>query len=469
MLNFSGEQSRILHLSWFAFFLIFAAWFNMAPFNTTLMRTAGLSKEQVDILMICNVLLTIPARILIGTLVDRYGPRKVFSLLLLFAGAVCFHFSTGAKFEDFLVSRLLMGMVGAGFVVGIKMIAEWFPPEKMGTAQGIYAGWGNFGAAAAIFSLPAAAAFFPEETGWRVAAVLCGGICTIWAGVYFLFAKEPPHQGEVFPVGLEHSIEVTSRPDLILQMLLLLPVYGAVAFFIWKLSGHPLSLLSPAAYQILLVGILLLYAGNVIQCARINLPQLAGSIPPEKQYEFRQIVILSLVYALTFGSELAVVSMFPAFLESTFGLSVAGAGALGSSFAVMNLLTRPAGGWISDLMGRKRSLIVLVAGSMLGYGLMSRINSGWPLWEVVAMAIGCSMFLQAGNGACFAVVPLIRRDLTGKMAGLAGAYGNVGAVAFLTVFSFVGARGFFSTIAVYAAFVLLSLVFLKPFNNFHHT
>ncbi|MCH8158125.1 MAG: MFS transporter, partial [Nitrospinae bacterium] len=50
MFNFSGKQNRILHLSWFAFFLTFVAWFNMAPFNSTLMRTAGLSREQIDIL-----------------------------------------------------------------------------------------------------------------------------------------------------------------------------------------------------------------------------------------------------------------------------------------------------------------------------------------------------------------------------------------------------------------------------------
>ena len=138
---------------------------------------------------------------------------------------------------------------------------------------------------------------------------------------------------------------------------------------------------------------------------------------------------LSVVYALAFGSQLAIISMFPQFLESTFELSVATAGMVGSSFAILNLVSRPTGGWISDLVEKKRALILFVVGSMIGCIMMSQINSSWPLWKVLLLAFGCSMFLQAGTGACFAAVPLIRKDLTGQMAGLAGAYGNVGAVA----------------------------------------
>jgi NNP family nitrate/nitrite transporter-like MFS transporter len=77
------------------------------------------------------------------------------------------------------------------------------------------------------------------------------------------------------------------------------------------------------------------------------------------------------------------------------------------------------------------------------------------------------MFLQAGTGACFAAVPLIRTDLTGKLAGLAGEYGNVGAVIFLTIMSFTSPKNFFIIAALYAAIVLIALIFLNPFNNLH--
>ncbi len=467
MFGFSGKQQGILHLTWVAFFLTFVAWFNMAPFNTTLMAGRGFTRQQIDILMICNVALTIPARVAIGSLVDRHGPRVVFSFLLAFSALACFLFSLSNDFGEFVFSRLMMSVTGAGFVVGIKMIAEWFPPEKMGTAQGLYAGWGNFGAAAAAFSLPPVALLFPQDTGWRVATALSGVLCLVWAAVYFKFARDLTEKSRDFEIGLSVSMQVSSRSDLVLQIVALFPLYGALLAFVWKLSGHPLPLLTTAWALLLMAALLAVYAYNACQCVQLDLPESPESLPEEKKYEFRQIAILSLVYSLTFGSELAVVSMFPQFLESTFGLSVAAAGALGSSFAFLNLVTRPSGGWLSDRFGRRRTLIVLVLGSCVSYGFMGGIGPEWPVWGAIGLAMICSVFLQAGNGACFSMVPLIRKDLTGKMAGLAGAYGNVGAVCFLTALSFVGDRTFFKILGLYALFVLITLFFLKSFKILH--
>lgn len=467
MFNFNSKQNHILHLSWIAFFLSFVAWFNMAPFNTTLIRSVGLSQEQINILMLSNVALTIPARILIGIWVDYFGPRKVFSCLLLFSAGVCFYFASGKTFGEFLIARLLMGIVGAGFVVGIKMISDYFSPEQMGLAQGIYAGWGNFGAAAATFSLPIVAIFFSEEIGWRIAIILNGILCAIWAIVYFYFAKENFEKSDNFTIGFEHFVEVTSKKDIFLQILFLIPLYGTMAIIFWKLSGHPLLLFSPIVSKILNVGLFFLFTFNVISLLRSNIPKLHASIPPERQYEFKQIFILSLVYASAFGSQIAVISMFPQFLESVFELSVATAGMVGSSFAILNLVTRPLGGWASDILEKKHALMLFATGSMIGYIIMSQINSSWPLWAVLLLAFGCSMFLQAGTGACFAAVPLIRKDLIGQIAGMTGAYGNVGAVLFLTLLGYSNPEEFFGVMALYALLVLLSLIFINPFNNPH--
>ena len=56
------------------------------------------------------------------------------------------------------------------------------------------------------------------------------------------------------------------------------------------------------------------------------------------------------------------------------------------------------------------------------------------------------------------MVPLVKRRLTGQVAGMAGAYGNVGAVLFLTVYSFVPPDLFFMIIAASAAVALFSVV-----------
>ena len=463
MLGFSKIQWNTLHLTWVAFFLTFVAWFNMAPFNTTIMHALGLSSGEINVLMICNVALTIPARIIIGFWVDRYGPQKVFTFLLVFSALVCFGFALSQSFNALLVTRLLMGIVGGGFVVGIKMIAEWFPPKKMGTAQGIYAGWGNFGSAFAAFSLPLIAVLFPEEFGWRVAASLSGLSCLIWAGIYYRFCPDAPGKGQDFQVDLHGVVEVTSRRDLILQILLLQPVYGAMVLFIWKLSGHPFSLIPDSLSRALVLAMGLLYILNIIRCWQINVTRLQHPVPEVEKYSFSQIAILCLVYSLTFGSELAVVSMFPQFLQTTFSLSMGLAGVLGASYACMNLIARPGGGWISDWFGRRRTLFIMIIGGMVSHWFMGEIDSNWQLTSAIALVLVGSIFLKAGNGACFAVIPLISKPLTGKLAGLAGAYGSVGAVIFLTLFSFVTPQMFFKIIAGYAFLVFLCLFFLKPF------
>ena len=69
--------------------------------------------------------------------------------------------------------------------------------------------------------------------------------------------------------------------------------------------------------------------------------------------------------------------------------------------------------------------MILTAGLAVGYLLVGMVNSSWPL-VLAVVATSCSFFVQAGEGAVFAVIPLIKRSLTGQFAGMTGAYGNVG-------------------------------------------
>ena len=81
----------------------------------------------------------------------------------------------------------------------------------------------------------------------------------------------------------------------------------------------------------------------------------------------------------------------------------------------------------------------LTAGLGVGYLVMSMIKPGTftgTTGIVIAVAITmlASFFVQSGEGATFALVPLVKRRVTGQVAGLVGAYGNVGAVTYLTIF-----------------------------------
>ena len=133
----------------------------------TIGKQFGLGKAQLVTLGLCNLALTVPARIIIGGLLDRFGPRRTFSAILLYAAIPCLLFATAQSFDMLVVSRLMIGVVGAGFVVGIRMVSEWFPPDEVGTAEGVYGGWGNFGAAAAALALPLVAAAVGGPDGWR--------------------------------------------------------------------------------------------------------------------------------------------------------------------------------------------------------------------------------------------------------------------------------------------------------------
>ena len=103
-----------------------------------------------------------------------------------------------------------------------------------------------------------------------------------------------------------------------------------------------------------------------------------------------------------------------------------------SCYAFMNLMSRPGGGIISDKVGsRKWTMVILTLGMGIGYMLMSQVNGNWWLPAAVLLTMACSFFVQASEGSTFAIVPLVKRRITGQIAGNVGAYGNVGAVAYI--------------------------------------
>jgi NNP family nitrate/nitrite transporter-like MFS transporter len=458
LLSFSGK-TRILHLSWFAFFLTFFMWFNHAPFMASIREVFELTDQQVKMLLILNVALTIPARIIIGMLVDAFGPRRVYSILLFVSSFLCFGFAFADSFEQLAMMRFLMGFVGAGFVIGIRMISEWFPARQVGVAEGIYGGWGNFGSAAAALSLPTIALVFGGADGWRYAIALTGVLALIYSIIYFFTVSDTPKGSTYFKPKKNGAMEVTSKGDFFLYLVMNIPLYAALAVLNWKLGPTNLGMLSEATANMIYAVLAGLYIFQAIRIYQINGHVFREEVPEIDRYKFKQVAVLDLAYMVTFGSELAVVSMLPLFFKDTFDLSLVAAGMLASGYAFMNLVARPSGGLISDRFGRKKTMIMLLIGLTAGYLLMGLIDSSWPVLLAVAITMFCSFFVQSGEGAVFAMVPLVKRRLTGQVAGMAGAYGSVGAVSFLTVFSFVSPQIFFLVIAG-AAVVTMAIVAL---------
>ena len=97
-LSFSG-RAKILHMSWMAFFVTFLVWFSHAPLLSMIQESMGLSDQQIKTLLILNVALTIPARIVTGMLVDSYGPRKTYTIMLLATSVLCFFFASATSWS----------------------------------------------------------------------------------------------------------------------------------------------------------------------------------------------------------------------------------------------------------------------------------------------------------------------------------------------------------------------------------
>ncbi|MEJ2444190.1 MAG: NarK family nitrate/nitrite MFS transporter [Exilibacterium sp.] len=452
---------KTLHITWFAFFLTFVVWFNHAPLLVFMKEALNLSSQQIKALMILNVALTIPSRIVIGILVDRLGPRKVYSSLLLISSVLCIGFALSDRYEQLALMRFLLGFVGSGFVIGIRMVGEWFPHKTVGIAEGIYGGWGNFGSAAAAMALPTLALFYGGENGWRYAISTTGVIAGIYGIVYYRMARNTPKGSTYFKPKKSGGLEVTSIKDFYLYLAMNIPMYLALGVLTWKLSSAGVGLLSKDAMHIIWIILILLFIFQVTQIWRVNKEHLSTGVPELDKYKFKQVAILDWAYFVTFGSELAVVSMLPLFFLETFEtLNPVQAGLLASGFAFMNLVARPTGGWFSDKFGRRRSLMFLIGGLAVGYFILGHTDSGWWIPLAVLATMMCSFFVQAGEGAVFAIVPLIKRRMTGQIAGMAGAYGNVGAVTYLTVLSFVDYSTFFLAIsgsAVVAFFIVMLL------------
>ncbi|CAG20903.1 NarK family nitrate/nitrite MFS transporter [Photobacterium profundum] len=458
--SFTGKM-KILHLSWFAFFITFMVWFNLAPFLQSVKESLGLTTAEIKTLLILNVAFTIPARVVIGMLTDKYGPRIVYSALLAICSIPCFAFALSETFIQAAISRFALGFIGAGFVVGIRLVSEWFPHNELGTAEGIYGGWGNFGSAAAAFTLPTVAVMLGGEDGWRYAMAITGVMSLLFSFVFYANVTDTPKGSTYFRPKNLGAMEVTSTGDFFLLLVMKLPMYGALALLAWKLSPAGISMLSDMVVNSIYAGLAALYLYEVWQVWKVNKKVFSEPVPKIHQYKFKQVAVLNILYFATFGSELAVISMLPLFFSEMFELTPVMAGMVASAYAFMNLMSRPGGGWLSDKFGRKPTLLILTAGLAVGYFFMGQVSSEWPLWLAVVAAMACSFFVQSGEGAVFATVPLIKRRMTGQIAGMTGAYGNVGAVCYLTVLSLVDYSTFFLVIAGTAVLGFITLLFME--------
>ncbi|MBC8343831.1 MAG: MFS transporter [Bacteroidetes bacterium] len=489
LIDFKNPSIRTLHFTWIAFFLTFVVWFNMAGVLSKMIEQFDwLSKSNVKALLVTNVALTIPARIIVGGLIDKFGPRRIFAGLMVIMLIPGLTFAFGNNLTQLALSRLFLGAIGAGFVIGIKMTANWFTPKYIGRAEGFYAGWGNFGSAAAAAMVPFVAVNILGGD-WRWSLAITSIVTSIYGVIYFLIVKD-------YPAGQEPSAKqkkggpmpVSSYFDLLQYLIWELPLYGAlglVAFILHKQMIHGEHMISMNVVVGIWIALFVVYLADIARILKVNLPRLKAGVPESEKFPFGSVGALNSTYFANFGAELAIVSMLPMFFYEVFSgllypdgtqvMSLTFAGAVAGSFAFMNLVARPLGGLLSDKMGsRKKTMMLYMSGITIGFFLMAMIAKYGPFgangettllpqfntmgWLIVSVIITmfASFFVQGAEGATFAMIPSIKKEMTGRIAGMAGAYGNVGAVTYLFLYNFMDDKSF---LYMLSAGAFISLVY----------
>jgi NNP family nitrate/nitrite transporter-like MFS transporter len=448
LFRFRNAEIKALHLTWIAFFITFYVWFNMAPLAASMLAAEDwLTREDIQIFMIANVALTIVARVFVGMALDRFGPRRVFAVLLVVMAIPTFVFAFGESRDVLFMSRLVISCVGASFVIGIHMTSLWFKPRDIGFAEGFYAGWGNFGSAAAAMTIPTVALhLFGGEDGWRWAIATSGAIMALYGIFYWFAITDGPKPGTQRKPRKASALEVSSWSDMLLLIVFTIPLYGVLALLVYRIEAS--QFIGSDTALVLYVAIAAIIVYQIVQILRVNVPILRRGVPADDRYPYKSAAALNVTYWANFGAEIAVVSMLPLFFLDTWGLTPVQAGLIASTFAFVNLFARPMGGLVSDRFGNRRFVMMAyMFGIGIGAVLMGLLDSSWPLVIAIAFTIFFSVFVQGAEGATFGIIPSVKRRLTGQISGMAGAYGNAGAVFYLFILMYVTPQQFFFVIA----------------------
>jgi MFS transporter, NNP family, nitrate/nitrite transporter len=212
----------------FSLALGFAAWGLISAFAPTFRAEFQLSAQSTAFLVAVPVLLGSLARLPVGLLTDRFGGRLVFTLLFLFVSISAVLVPQAQTYSQLLVYGFLLGVAGASFAVGVGFSSRWFPPDRQGTALGIY-GLGNMGHSAAVFLGPLVAARFGRDAVFYTIAALSA----LWAVVFFALARNAP--GTVRPASFGAMVNVltTERLSWALAAFYFLTFGGFVAFSVY--------------------------------------------------------------------------------------------------------------------------------------------------------------------------------------------------------------------------------------------
>jgi NNP family nitrate/nitrite transporter-like MFS transporter len=380
LLNLSTPQMRAFHMTWIAFFLCFFAWFGIAPLMAVVRDEMQLTRNQVGWCVIGSVAITIVARLVVGWLCDRFGPRLTYTWLLVLGSVPVMSIGLAHNFSTFLIFRVLIGIIGASFVITQYHTSLMFAPNCVGTANATTAGWGNLGGGVTQLVMPLVFALFVGTLGlsdaasWRLSMFFVGLMCALVGAAYYFFTQDTPE-------GNFRELRAAG-----------------------KLSSRRAQ-------------------GTFLEACRD-----------------RRVWALFVAYGCCFGIEITMeniivlylIDYFDYFRQMDDGQALKMAGLLASFFGLMNIFARSLGGWVGDrcgngwgLAGRVKWLFVALFCEGVALLFFSQATS---LLTAIPLLVLFGLFVKMSNGATYAVVPFVNRRALGAVSGIVGAGGNAGAV-----------------------------------------
>jgi MFS transporter, NNP family, nitrate/nitrite transporter len=197
----SGHWPTLL-MSFLYFDVSFMVWVLLGVLGVYVARDFNLTPGEKGLMAALPILGGALARIPMGVLVDRIGPKRtgILGQLILLVPLV-WAWQGASSFSQVLQLGILLGVAGGSFAVALPLASRWYPPEHQGLAMGI-AGAGNSGTVLAALFAPRLA----EAFGWHaVFGLALIPVCVV-LGLFTLFARENPNQPAPKPLGAYFSI-----------------------------------------------------------------------------------------------------------------------------------------------------------------------------------------------------------------------------------------------------------------------
>ncbi|CAN9236809.1 unnamed protein product [Alternaria alternata] len=436
VLNPINKYGRVFFFSYLGFFIAFWSWYAFPPLlSKSIKADMHLSQNEIansNIVALCATLLV---RFIAGPMCDHFGPRITFASLL-FAGAIPTALAGTA--------HNAMGLYFIRFFV--VWTTGFFDRNVIGTANALVGGWGNSGGGITYFVMPAIYDSLKADQGlsshvaWRVSFIVPFIMITACALALLLLTDDTP-TGK----WSERGATVVSNADQTVgHHASVVPTTGAlddkpattgsISSSDEKKQERPNSDVESGRGDVQIM--------DEFQHEVVVKPTLKEGL---KVMFSLQTLMLCSGYFCSFGGELAINSILGAYYLKNFPyLGQTQSGRWAAMFGLLNIVTRPLGGFIADLIykvtGRNlwaKKFWIHFVGVMSGiFCIVIGKLDPHNLSELIGLVAVMAIFLEAGNGANFALVPHIHPHANGILSGIVGATGNFGGIIFAIIFRY---------------------------------